>query len=104
MNIIKRDLYLQKIIPYIDKQLIKVFTGQRRVGKSFILKQIRNYIVEKNPKANCIFIDKELHQFDDIQDYKNLISYIESKQKSNNNYLFIDEIQEIKNMENALYV
>ncbi len=46
-NIIKRQKYLQKIIPFIDKQIIKAFTGQRRVGKSYILLQIIDILTSK---------------------------------------------------------
>lgn len=102
MKIFKRNIYLKKIIPYVDKQLIKVLTGQRRVGKTYILRQIREYIQNKNPKANIIFIDKELHQFDKIKNHDDLISYIKEFEKKFDNYLFIDEIQEIQDFEKAL--
>ena len=102
MKIHTRSIYSEKIIPYIDKQLIKVLTGQRRVGKSFMLKQIQDYILKTNPQANCIYIDKELYEFDKIQDYNDLIAYVEQHQQDTNNYLFIDEIQEITAFEKAL--
>ncbi len=102
MKVIKRNIYLNKIIPYIDKQLIKVLVGQRRVGKSFMLRQIKSFIQQKNKNANCIYIDKELNEYDNIRDYNDLIEYIKLKQKKSNNYLFIDEVQEIKHFEKAL--
>ncbi|MCD6543402.1 MAG: ATP-binding protein, partial [Flavobacteriaceae bacterium] len=77
-------------------------TGQRRVGKSYMLKQIQSYIVKNNPKVHCIFIDKELFEFDSITDYKTLIAYVASNQKKGWNYLFIDEVQEITHFEKAL--
>ncbi len=97
-----RERYFSKIKPFINKQLIKVLTGQRRVGKSYMLKQIRDYILENNKNANCIFIDKELFEFDEITDYKTLMNYVKSKQKKGNNYLFIDEVQEINQFEKTL--
>ncbi len=97
-----REQYFSKIKPFINKQLIKVLTGQRRVGKSYMLKQIRDYILENNKNANCIFIDKELFEFDDITDYKTLMKYVTLKQKKTNNYLFIDEVQEIDQFEKTL--
>ena len=59
MSIIKRIRYLEHIKTYIDKDLIKVFVGQRRVGKSYLMKMTANYILEINPQANIIFIDKD---------------------------------------------
>lgn len=64
MSIIKRIRYLEHIKTYINKDLIKVFVGQRRVGKSYLMKMTANYILEINPQANIIFIDKERYEFD----------------------------------------
>lgn len=97
-----RKIYFNKIIPFIDKKLIKVFTGQRRVGKSYMLKQIQEYILKNKPNAHSIFIDKELFEFDNITDYKTLIAYVNLNKKKENNYLFIDEVQEINHFEKAL--
>lgn len=102
MKVFKRDIYLQKIIPFIDKQLIKVLIGQRRVGKSFMLKQIHDFIREKKTDANVIFIDKELHKYKSIKDDDSLMEYISLHKKNGQNYLFIDEIQEIIGFELAL--
>jgi len=57
---IKRPDYLNKAMRYLDKNLIKVFTGQRRVGKSYLMLQVIDEIKKANPEANIIFIDKEL--------------------------------------------
>jgi predicted AAA+ superfamily ATPase len=103
MNIIERKSYLNYIKQYIDKKIIKVFVGQRRVGKSCLMKMTRDYIRNNNPLANTIFIDKERYEFDSITSYHTLISYVESKiSKTNPNYLFIDEVQEIDEFEKAL--
>jgi uncharacterized protein len=102
-NIIIRNSYLEKIEPFIDKNIIKIITGQRRVGKSYMLLQLIEKIKKKNPASNIIFIDKEKYDFDNIQNYTDLIDYIQNKQSQNErNYLFIDEIQEIKQYEKAL--
>ena len=103
MSIIKRKSYLQYIKKYIDKNLIKVFVGQRRVGKSYLMKMTANHIRNKNPEATIIFIDKEQYEYDSIKDYHSLITYVEKQLSINNkNYLFIDEIQEISEFEKAL--
>lgn len=102
MKIHLRTVYMERIIPFIDKQLIKVLTGQRRVGKSFMLKQVEAHIKTVNPQANCIFIDKELYEFDTIETYGDLIDYVEARQEKGANYLFVDEVQEIAGFEKAL--
>ncbi len=54
MELIKREKYLEKIRPYYGKDLIKVLTGQRRVGKSYLLRLIRLELEAINPTANFI--------------------------------------------------
>jgi len=96
MNYIARPLYTEKIKPFIGKQIIKVLTGQRRVGKSYIMLQLMDFIKEENPAANIIYINRELDQFAHIQTNNDLNEYLLDKfNKDNANYLFIDEIQEI---------
>ena len=56
---IPRPLYTNRIEPFIDKDLIKVITGQRRIGKSYILLQISDIIKEKTPEANISFCGYE---------------------------------------------
>lgn len=102
-KIIKRQSYLNKIIPFIDKQIIKAFTGQRRVGKSYILLQIIDIVKKNNPKSNYIYINKELHKFSHIRNHEDLIKYVEQNTITNKKtYLFIDEIQDIIDFEKAL--
>ena len=102
MENIKREIYLEKIRPFINQPLIKVLIGQRRVGKSFLMRQVAAEILSGNAEANIIYIDKEKYEFDAIQNYHHLMEYIKSKQKEGMNYLFIDEVQEIKEFEKAL--
>ncbi|MCA1761050.1 MAG: ATP-binding protein, partial [Bacteroidales bacterium] len=103
MSVIERKTYLNNIKPYINKNLVKVFVGQRRVGKSYLMMMTSMHISKQNPKANIIFIDKEQYEFDSITDYHALIKYVEPKlDNTQQNYLFIDEIQEIIQFEKAL--
>lgn len=103
MGIIERKIYLSKVDSYIDKNLIKVFIGQRRVGKSYFVKTIINQVKRKVPQANIIYIDKELYDYDNIGTYHELIDFVEKELKPDaNNYLFIDEIQEIADFQKAL--
>ena len=103
---IKRERYLKKIIPFINKNIIKVIVGQRRVGKSYLLYQIMDLIKKENKNANLIYINKELYEFESIKDSKSLLEFISKKIKIKNkqerNYIFIDEIQDIKDFEKAL--
>ncbi len=98
-----RNIYIDKIKPFVDKNLIKIITGQRRVGKSYLLYQVIDYIKQINQNANIIFIDKEKYEFDTIRTYEDLIRYCDSQiSNQNKNYVFIDEVQDIENFEKAL--
>jgi predicted AAA+ superfamily ATPase len=101
-NMILRKEYIEHIKPFIGKPAIKVLMGQRRVGKSYILLQLMQEIKLQNPDANIIFIDKELDKFSHIQDNKELYTYIDAQLQTSNNYLFIDEVQEIRSFELCL--
>lgn len=100
---IKRPLYIDRIKPYIGRSLIKVITGQRRVGKSCMLMQVRDLITEKDPGTHIIFINKEQHEFAPITDHVTLLEYVGLHSKGKGKVaLFIDEIQEIDSFEVAL--
>ena len=102
-KIIQRTEYIKKIAPYIGKQIIKVLIGARRVGKTTILTQLSKQIKRNDPNANIIYINKEYYEFKHIKNDEDLYSYVSSKINENkSNYIFIDEIQEIKNFELAL--
>jgi len=85
------------------KPLIKALTGERRVGKSYLLYQLIQKIQLEEPEANIIYINKEDMGFDLIQDAKGLHDYVVSKLLPEGiNYIFIDEIQDIVDFEKAL--
>jgi predicted AAA+ superfamily ATPase len=101
--ILEREDYLQRLAVWIDKPVIKVITGQRRVGKSMFLFQIMNHIRSANPEANCIYINTENEEYQHIRNYENLQKEIKANlKKETKNYLFIDEIQDIVEFERAL--
>jgi len=101
----RRDIYLKKIIPFINKPVIKIITGIRRCGKSFLMKQI---ISELNATGienkNILYINKELVTFNFIENYTQLYTYISEKFNSTQGkkYILIDEIQEIQQWEKAV--
>jgi predicted AAA+ superfamily ATPase len=100
---IKRTEYIEKIIPFIGKDIIKVLTGCRRVGKTTILLQLAETIREIDKEGHIIYINREFHEFKDIQNNEDLYEYVKKHtKKTHNNYLIIDEIQEIHSFEIAL--
>lgn len=99
----ERNGYFERLKPFINKNLIKAVTGQRRVGKSFLMFQLIDEIKRQTPDANIIYINKENFEFDNIEDYKDLILYVNDKfSQEKPNYLFVDEIQDINQFEKAL--
>ncbi len=102
MSMYARHIYLKKIEPFINKQVIKVLTGQRRVGKSFLLLQLIDLIKIQYSHANIIHIDMENNDFRFIKNYIDLDDYIKSKSTGNTNFVFIDEIQEISDFQLTL--
>ena len=102
MKVLIRNKYLSKIEKYLGKDTIIVLTGQRRVGKSYILKMIRDIKV-KDENNNIIYIDKEKKAFDHIKTYQDLNSYIDTHyQNGKMNYILVDEIQEIEEFERTV--
>ena len=101
---IKRPHYLDRIRPFINKDIIKVLVGQRRVGKSYLLFQIMDELIRQGAKkSDILYINKELHEFEPIRDYRDLLSYVKQAAKSQKiTALFIDEIQGISQFEKAL--
>lgn len=102
-NIIRRPTYLEKIKPFINKDVIKILTGQRRVGKSYMLKLIIEHIRVTFPEAHIIYIDKELEDFSFLNDHQQLNDYVLAQlQPDKKNFLFIDEVQEISSFQRCL--
>jgi predicted AAA+ superfamily ATPase len=100
---ISRPLYLNKIEPFIGTKLIKVLTGQRRVGKSYVLLQVMDEIRKCDPEAVIISINKEDYRFGSIKNHSDLMEYLkEHRSGKGNHYLFIDEVQDISGFEVAL--
>ena len=102
-GIVKREDYVKRVIPFIDKNLIKVFTGQRRVGKSYLLFQMMDYLLEQDPQVAIVYINKEDISFSTIKTAQDLHDFVMQKKSINSKtYVFIDEIQDIENFETAL--
>ena len=102
-KIINRPEYTKKISQYTGQPIIKILTGQRRIGKSYILLQMMEIIRASDKKAHIVYVNKELNAFSEIQTDNDLYKYITSELKEDkNNYVFIDEIQEIHSFQHTL--
>lgn len=102
MATIIRQAYIDKIEKYLGKETIIVLVGQRRVGKSYMMKTVRDQKAS-NPDNNIIYIDKEKREFDSIRNYQDLNRYIDEHfVASKHNYILIDEIQDITEFERSI--
>ena len=101
MELVSRPNYYSKVEKLLGKGILIVLTGQRRVGKSYVMKEI---VQRKQQEDACvIYIDKEKTSFDFIQTYKDLVAYVdEHRERGKHTYLLIDEIQEIEEFERGL--
>ncbi len=100
---ISRPLYLEKIKPFMGKSLIKVLVGQRRVGKSFLLMQLRDLKKSQEPDTRIVFINKEQSEFSFIKNSDDLFNYLKQETTGKEKVaLFIDEIQDIESFEIVL--
>lgn len=103
--IIKRTQYIDKIKPFIGNHIIKVLIGARRSGKSTILKQIIDSLVEDGiSQKNIIWINFELSDYFEIDDINKLEKYISTRLEGVEGkvYLFFDEIQIIPQWEKLI--
>ena len=102
MKLIERSNYTERIERAFGKGVIVALTGQRRVGKSCIMAQVMRHIGSL-PQANVVYLNKEKNEFDGIRDYNDLLGFVNGRlSKDKDNYLFIDEIQDIDGFERAL--
>lgn len=107
-NGVERLLYLNRILPFTGNRVIKVITGQRRAGKSWLMRQIISSLLGKGvmqPKQ-VLYINKEFYRFkflqtpDDLMDlYETYVREINPKDKS---FVFFDEIHNIKGWERVV--
>lgn len=101
---IERKEYLDKLIGFKDKQLIKVVTGIRRCGKSTLFELFRNYLL-KNGVTNeqIISINFEDADFEELTDYRKLYKFLSDKLiEDKKNYIFLDEIQNVREFQKAV--
>lgn len=101
---IERPIYLDELISFREKELIKIVTGIRRCGKSTLFDLYIDYLIKSGvSKKQIIRLNLEDYDFNDIVDYNDLYKYINSKLVSNKmNYVFIDEVQRISDFQRAI--
>ena len=103
MNIIDRPDYTEKIKRFFGKGFIIALTGQRRVGKSFIMKQLIQQLAD-DTSCHIIYIDKDDEKFAFIKSHVELTEYVNQHLSSSakRNFLFVDEVQNIREFELSL--
>lgn len=106
---IRRKEYLSTLLGWKDKNVIKVVTGMRRCGKSTLLDQYADLLVEQGiDQDNIIQINFEKMEYEELLDYKKLYEYIMTRlSKDKMNYIILDEIQNVEKYEkvvDSLYV
>ena len=102
---LKRDEYIKKIVPFIDKDVIKVLTGIRRSGKSVMLKLLMEELKKRKINKNqFIYINFENLKYRNLKNYEKLYDFILNKanKKYKNYYIFLDEIQEVEEWERCV--
>ena len=102
---VQRDLYMRQITPLIDNELIKVITGIRRCGKSYMLGLIKEELLKRGVKEhNIILINFDSKKYKNIKNSNELDKIVEKsvKNKKGKVYLFFDEIQNLKKWERSI--
>lgn len=101
---IERKEYLNTLIDFKDKHIIKVLTGIRRCGKSTLFILFQNYLLNNEvTKEQIISINFEDIDYEELLDYKALYKYIKERLIPNKmNYIFLDEIQNVANYQKAV--
>ncbi len=98
-----RRKYLDDILRTIGTEDIKVITGVRRSGKSFLLDDFKKYVIENVKDASIISFDLSSLKYEELREYHALNDYVEKHYVNNKrNFLFIDEVQMCKDFELAL--
>lgn len=103
MKIFDRKHYLEKVIGHLNHGMMIILVGQRRVGKSFLLRSTHEWLKKNRSDAKILYINKELSDNDDLITYKDLLNKAKAHfDEGEENYLLIDEVQDIEGYENAL--
>lgn len=101
---IARPLYMEKLLAFRDKQIIKIVTGIRRCGKSTLLDMFVKELLRSGVQEDQIItINFEDANFFDLDDHRKLHAFIEQRLRSGcMSYIILDEIQHVKSFERAI--
>ncbi|MEL3906826.1 MAG: ATP-binding protein [Treponema sp.] len=104
MDYITRPRYIEKIHPFLDKPVIKVLTGMRRVGKSTILTIIKNELLSCIPETHKVYLNFESLDLFSVKTAESLIAYLKPLLAAIQGkiYFFFDEIQLVENWERVI--
>jgi predicted AAA+ superfamily ATPase len=102
-----RQRYVDQLVHFQNSRLIKVLVGQRRVGKSFVLRQYIAHLINQGVSArNTLYINKEFTDFDFIGNHRDLNEFIQFYRVhlkiEGRLYVFIDEVQQIQEWERVV--
>lgn len=98
-----RNEYLNILKKFKNVDLIKVITGVRRSGKSVLMLQFKDYLLDSGVKEkSIIYMNFESALWDDIKDYKDLYNYIKEKRSKSKTYILLDEVQNVEKWEKAV--
>ena len=102
--LIQRDDYLDFLLEWKDRQIIKVISGIRRCGKSTLFELYRDRLIKEGVLPNqIVFVNFEDAENEELRDYKILHDYVMSKMaRDRMNYIFLDEIQHVPNYQKAV--
>lgn len=101
---IYRKTYMDQIIPFIDTPFVKILTGVRRCGKSTVMEMIKEVLLQRGvSKENIISYCFDSLKYEEIDTASKLYKEIEGQiRKDEKMYIFLDEIQEVKDWEKAV--
>ncbi|MEG2053385.1 MAG: ATP-binding protein, partial [Oscillospiraceae bacterium] len=102
INMIQREIYMQQIRPFIDKNIVKILTGMRRAGKSIMLDLIKQELQEKGiEQTRILSINFESKMYDFTRSEDETYNFVKNFVQKNNSktYIFFDEIQELPGFE-----
>lgn len=100
-----RKRYIKKIEPFINQDIIKVLVGVRRSGKTVLLSQVKDMLIQRGvPEENFVGINFESMKFVELRDAKNLYAYVAQKisKITGRVYIMLDEVQLVKGWEQAI--
>lgn len=102
MELVPRPRCMAAVEPWIGKPLVKVLTGQRRVGKSCLLALLAEHLRQSAPRTPVLLVQKELAEWDELRTGDELLRWVKRQRPRGRGVLMVDEVQEITDFDRAL--